>query len=312
MYYFTEHRRHLRQAEHALLIGPFNEQSVEHGAVASVGGLELDAVARIDPSRVRYDWFAHALQGAEPPAIARAGVNYEVAGANEWRHARSLAELEDGAERWYLAASPGGAPHRLVAAIPAPMSLTVTLDLRERGDAAWRPTRELVAAEIPPRQGTLFLTEPFDEPVDLAGRLRGELDFTINKYDVDLSMMLYELRADGAYVKLFDPAFVFRASYARDRVNRRLLLAGVRQQLPFQSERMVGRRLEAGSRLVLALGINKRADQQINYGGPGDVGEQSIDDAGAAVRIRWHEGTYIEVPSVAAERADEPSADDPQ
>ena len=39
------------------------------------------------------------------------------------------------------------------------------------------------------------MTEPFDEPVDLAGRLRGELDFTINKYDVDLVVMLYELRS---------------------------------------------------------------------------------------------------------------------
>jgi hypothetical protein len=60
---------------------------------------------------------------------------------------------------------------------------------------------------------------------------------------------------------------------------------------------MVGRRLEAGSRLALALRINNRADQQINYGGAKDVSEQSIDDAGAPVRIRWHEGSYIEIPS---------------
>jgi len=142
----------------------------------------------------------------------------------------------------------------------------------------------------------LFVTEPFDEPVEIAGRLRGDLDFTINKYDVDLSLMLYELRSHGEYVKLFEPAYTFRASYARDRVHRRLLTAGVRQKLPFQSDRMVGRKLQAGSRLVLALGINKRADQQINYGGNGEVSEQSIEDAGAPVRIRWHEGTFIEIP----------------
>src|SRR5688572_5577603 len=73
--------------------------------------------------------------------------------------------------------------------------------------------------------------------------------------------------------------------------------AGVRQQLPFQSERMVGQRLQTGSRLLLTLGINQRADQQINYGGAGDVSEQSIEDAGAPMRIRWHEGSYIEIPS---------------
>jgi hypothetical protein len=150
--------------------------------------------------------------------------------------------------------------------------------------------------EVHPRHGTLFVTEPFAEAVDVAGRFRGQLDFTINKYDVDLVMQLYELKPDGEYVKLFDPAYAFRASYAGDRVNRRLLAAGVRQQLPFQSERMVGRRLAAGSRLVLAVATNKRVDQQINYGGGGEVSEESIDDAGAPVRIRWHEGSFVEVP----------------
>ena len=123
------------------------------------------------------------------------------------------------------------------------------------------------------------------------------LDFTINKYDVDLVLQLYELRANGEYVKLFDPAYAFRASYARDRVNRRLLMAGVRQQLPFQSERMVGHRLTAGSRLVLAIAINKRADQQINYGTGNDVSEESVDDAGAPIRVRWHDGSFIELPA---------------
>jgi hypothetical protein len=98
-------------------------------------------------------------------------------------------------------------------------------------------------------------------------------------------------------VKLFDPAYAFRASYAKDRVHRHLLLAGVRQQLPFQSEKMAGHQLQAGSRLVLALGINKRADSQVNYGSGKDVSEESITDAHAPVRIRWHDGSFIEVPS---------------
>jgi putative CocE/NonD family hydrolase len=297
LYYFAQHSSQDPNADHALLIGPFDSPAVEHGASSSVRELGLDLVARIDPRDARYEWFEHVLRGAERPAILNANVNYELAGANEWRHEPSLAALESTPKRFHLAASPDGAPHRLVAEKPAaPMSLTETLDLRDREDAAWRPAQELVSREVQPREGALFLTEPFDEPVEIAGRLRGELDFTINKYDVDLSLMLYELRSHGEYVKLFEPAYTFRASYARDRVHRRLLTAGVRQKLPFQSDRMVGRKLQAGSRLVLALGINKRADQQINYGGNGDVSEQSIEDAGAPVRIRWHEGSFIEIP----------------
>jgi hypothetical protein len=255
-------------------------------------------VARIDPNAARYEWFHHALDGAERPELLSATVNYELAGADEWRHEPSLEALASKALRFYLAGTQGRSPYALAAEKPsAAMALTETLDLRDRTDVGWRPARELISRELQPREGAVFVTEPFDEGVDVAGQLRGVLDFTINKYDVDLVVMLYELRSNGEYVKLFDPAYAFRASYARDRVRRRLLLAGVRQQLPFQSERMVGRRLEAGSRLVLTLGINKRADQQINYGTEYDVSEQSIEDAGAPIRIRWHDGSYIEVPS---------------
>jgi putative CocE/NonD family hydrolase len=296
MYYFSEHHEHAQSADHALLIGPFDEQGVANGPSASVRELALDDVARVDPNGVRYAWFEHALKGAERPALLRAAVNYQLAGSNEWRHEPSLAALEDTPLRLYLAASPDGAPHALVRQPPAaPMALIESRDLRDRSDADWRPAPQLVLDEVPAREGTLFVTEPFAEPVDLAGRLRGELDFTINQYDVDLAVMLYELTSGGDYVKLFAPAYTFRASYARDRVQRRLLLAGIRQQLPFQSERMIGRRLEAGSRLVLALGINQRADQQINYGAAGDVSEESVESVSAPTRIRWHEGTFIEV-----------------
>ena len=298
LYYFTEHHQHDPRADHALLIGAFDENGVEHGATSSLRDLPLDAEAHIDPSAARYAWFDYALRGAKRPSLLDANVNYELAGANEWRHEPWLAGLEEKPRRFYLATSRSGASQALVAQKPAaPMALTQTLDLRDRSGAEWRPALELVRKRLQSREGMLFVTEPFAEGIDLAGRLRGVLDFTINKYDVDLVLQLYELRASGEYVKLFDPAYAFRASYARDRVNRRLLAAGVRQQLPFQGERMVGRRLAAGSRLALAIAINKRADQQINYGAGGDVSEESVDDAGATVRVRWHDGSFIEIPA---------------
>jgi len=304
LYYFSQHLGRNASADHTLLVGPFDEHAIEHGASASVRELGLDLVARITPANVRYEWFDHVLRGAERPAMLSGQVNYQLDGANEWHHAPSLAALEGNRLRFYLATAPDGPPHALAAAKQgAPMSLTETVDLRDRSDAEARPKQELVLQEQP-SAGTLFMTEPFDEPVDLAGRLRGELDFTVNKYDVDLVVTLYELRSHGEYVSLFDPPFAFRASYARDRVNRRLLPAGVRQQLPFQSDRMLGRRLQPGSRLVLAVAVNKRADQQINYGAGNDVSEEAIEDAGAPLRIRWHEGSFIEIPA----RDDEGSA----
>lgn len=294
LHYFTEHHAHAAQAEHALLIGPFDERALADAASPLAGASPF--VTAGDLGRARYAWFEHVLEGGERPEVLGEAVNYALVGAGEWRHASSLAALEGAPLRFYLSAAPTGALHGLGMEEAAPFSLSHARDLRDREAAVAPSTGALVVTEMP--EGALrFATERFEEPVTLAGRMRGELDFTINKYDVDLAMMLYELRADGAYVKLFEPAFRFRASYARDRTRRRLLLAGVRQQLPFQSERMMGRQIQAGSRLVLTIDINQRPDQQINYGAGNDVSEESLRDAGAPVRIRWHEGSFIEVPS---------------
>jgi hypothetical protein len=113
---------------------------------------------------------------------------------------------------------------------------------------------------------------------------------------VDLYVEFYELLANGDYLALFDPAYEFRASYARDRVHRHLLRAGERQQLAFKSEHITSRKLQAGSRVVVVLGIVKRPDEQINYGTGDDVSEESIADANIPVKIRWYGGTYIDLP----------------
>ncbi len=80
-------------------------------------------------------------------------------------------------------------------------------------------------------------------------------------------------------------------------MNRKLFHAGERQQLAFRSEKMLARRVAAGSRLVMSLEVNKRADQQINYGTGDDVSEESIEDANAKLRIRWYNNSYIELPA---------------
>ena len=59
-------------------------------------------------------------------------------------------------------------------------------------------------------------------------------------------------------------------------------------------------RIFSGSRLVLVLGINKRADQQLNYGAGDDVSEESIDDAGVPLKIRWYNSSYVDIPVLRA------------
>ena len=299
LYYFTQHHQHNARANHALLIGPYDDQSIERGVAASLRGFQLDGAAVIELHDLWYEWFDHALKGEKRPALLSASVNYQLAGANEWRHTATLDAPEHKPLRFYLIESSANSDlNRLSEEKAAKLSfLPQTFDLQDRSDIGWRPARELVQRTLKARDGELFVSEPLKQAVDVAGVLRGQLDFTVNKVDMDLVVSLYELRPNGDYVRLFDPAYSFRASYARDRAKRRLLHAGERQQLSFRSERIMARRLQAGSRLIMALGINKRADQQLNYGTGDDVSEESIEDAGVPVRIRWYNSSFVEIPT---------------
>jgi hypothetical protein len=141
-----------------------------------------------------------------------------------------------------------------------------------------------------------FVSDPLPRAIELNGLFSGRLDFTVNKMDMDLNIALYELLPSGEYLELFDPVYAFRASYASDRVHRHLLKAGERQQLTFRGERLTSRRLQAGSRVVVVLGVNRRPDQEINYGGGDDVSVESITDGKVPLKIRWYSDSYIDIP----------------
>ena len=157
---------------------------------------------------------------------------------------------------------------------------------------AWPDT--LRGKQLPTRNSISFVSDPLPKDTEIDGSLRGEFDITPSRQDVDLSVSLYEQTASGEYQLLFEP-YDFRASYAGHRVNRRLLQAGVRQPLAFTTERVTARKLAAGSRLVLVVGLNKRPDRQINYGSGKDVNSEFIADAKRPVRVRWHAGSHVEI-----------------
>jgi hypothetical protein len=71
---------------------------------------------------------------------------------------------------------------------------------------------------------------------------------------------------------------------------------GKPQVLAFEAERMTSRRMEAGSRLVLVLGVNKQPRMQVNYGTGKDVSDETLADAGAPLEITWCPGSCISVP----------------
>ncbi len=47
---------------------------------------------------------------------------------------------------------------------------------------------------------------------------------------------------------------------------------------------------------MLVIAVNKRPDQEINYGSGENVRDEFIENAGAPLQIQWYTASYIEVP----------------
>jgi len=306
LYYFQQHDQYNPHADQTLLIGPFDDGAMQREPPAArkfdpfdaAGPVNsADAVAAIDLRDLRYRWFDYVLRGGAKPPLLQDRVNYQVMGANVWQHAASLAAMGDGSMRFYLDPAPSGEVHRLVLGKGANGAfLRQTVDLADRRDADWMEPSNIAGKAPLGRNGVLFESEPLAQAVEVSGLFSGRLDFMPNKWDMDLTISVYEQLPDGNRLALFEPPFEFRSSYAGDRAHRHTVRAGERQRLDFRSERITSRLLKAGSRLVIALGINKRPDQEINYGAAEDVRAQYIENAETPLKIRWYGDSYIDLP----------------
>jgi putative CocE/NonD family hydrolase len=297
LYYFTQHYRNNPRADHTLVIGPYDDEMMQHGAVAVLHGYQVDSAALIDLRELQYQWFDHVFKGGATPPALKDRINYEVMGANEWRHAPSLEAMAGDSLKFYLDATASGERRRLTKRKSTKSAfVSQTVNFANRTDFGWMPPTDLISSSLATHNDITFVSEPLTKASEFSGLFSGLLDFTVNKMDMDLNIMLYERLANGDYIRLFNPIYEFRASYSQDRVNRHLLRAGERQELMFKSERITSRQLQVGSRLVVVLGVNKRPDREINYGTGNDVSEETLADAKTPLKIRWHNDSYIEIP----------------
>ncbi|MEA2173944.1 MAG: uncharacterized protein QOD00_1536 [Blastocatellia bacterium] len=313
LYYFIQHYKYNPQAEHYLVIGPYDHvggqrgtQTGPNGVLLPLLGYNLDPVAAIDIEALRYRWFDYVFKGGPKPELLKDKVNYEVMGANVWKHAPSLAAMADERLRFYLSAERSGDMYGLTARQPANNSfITQTVDLADRSSVEqvnfapanvdnWNGNQSIVGNKLKRANGFVFVSDPFKTQVELSGLFNGRLDFITNKKDFDFNIQLYELTPEGEYVQL--SYYWSRASYVRNRSRRQLLVPDRRQQLDFESNLLTSRQFRSGSRLVLTLSVMKRSDMQINYGTGKDVSDETMADAKEPLRLRWSSSSFIDVP----------------
>lgn len=303
VYYFGELEKYAARNDHYLLIGPYDHPGAQFGVIGLVGnifdnlgGLQLDPVALIDLTDVRYEWFNYVFKNGPRPYILKDTVTYEVTGADRWKSSASIATMADQKLRFYLTAGKAGDAYQLSAEKPSDDNLVpLKVDFADRSDVDRTvPGGGLVAKAVDTWNGIEFVSDPLPKPTELSGLFSGQLDFVSNKKDFDFNIDLYEQTDKGDYV--FLTSYWTRASYAGDLSNRRLLTPGKRERLDFQGNRLMSRQLQTGSRVVVVLKVLKEVGRQINYGTGKDVSDETITDAKEPLQIKWFSGSYIVFP----------------
>ncbi len=260
-----------------------------------MNGYAIDPVAQIDTIALVYQWFDYVLRGAPKPALLEDRINYQVLGTNTWQHAPSIAKMSNRTLRLYLTNQKVGKRYDLAPQRPATddfVEQSVDLADREITFNLYPDQAYLDAPDSPTR--AVYVSAPFDEVVAVSGLLTGELQVAIDRKDFDFTWALYEAMPDGKYFNL--SYYLGRASYAADRTTRNLLMPGVTTTLPFSRTPLISRQLSKGSRLLLLVTVNKNQFAQVNYGTGRDVSDESIADAQQPLKVRWHNGSFIDVP----------------
>jgi uncharacterized protein len=303
VYYFSQLEKFAPQSEHYLLIGPYHHFGAQVGVIGiqgnlieSLAGMPIDPVAEIDVTELRYQWFNYVFKGAPKPALLRDKVNYEVTGADRWKHAPSLAAMGNSSMRFYLGpARPGGA-HRLSPDPSEGVAAELKVNLADRSDVDRTAAGGGVMDDAVDTHNALeFVSDPLPRAVEMSGLFSGHVDFIANKKDFDFEIDTYELTPQGKYVQLSE--YWTRASYINDHTHRKLLEPGKRQQFDFTSVRLMSRQLQQGSCVVVVIRVIKEPGRQINYGTGRDVSDETIQDAAVPLDIRWLGDSTLLLPS---------------
>jgi len=296
LHYYLEHLKYNPTANHYLLIGPYDHFGTQSGGVPLLRGYGVDPVALISTREVTFQWLDYILNHTSRPGILKDKVNYEVMGSNKWEHTSSVKSMANKRLRLYLTSQRNGNDYLLSANKPSQLFLLKdTIDLAERESSYGDYYPSSIITNSPDRSnGFFFLSQPFDQPIQINGRFSGELHAIINKKDMDVTVVLYELTPEGEYFHL--SYYLGRASYAQDMTCRRLLKPGKEERIPFERTRLVSRQLRKGSRLLVVLNTNKNPFAQVNYGTGKDVADENSSDGRIPLLIQWLNSSYVDVP----------------
>jgi len=296
MYYFNEHYKYAKNPNHYLLVGPYDHWTAQTKPEESLRNYKLDNAALLNIEEdVIYEWFDYVLNGKEKPSILKDKVNFQVMDTDTWMHKPSLSAMTNDTLTFHLSADKTNDFYALKSK-PNNSEIKMSVDFKDRESMTntdyypWPLEKE----NINVKDGLVFKSETLKEDVIMNGSFTGNLEFSINKKDVDYSVIVYQLTPEGKYFHL--SYYIGRASFAKDREQRNLLTPNRKTQIFFDNSKLISKKLEKGSRIIVVVNVNKNNNAQINYGSGKDVNLESIKDAEIPLEITFTGNSSISLP----------------
>ena len=297
MHYYSEHLKYRPDAEHYLVMGPYDHWTAQMSSNADLHGYQIDEVAQLNIRQgLAYDWFDYILKDKEKPALLKDKVNFQVMGANTWMHKPSLSALSNESRAFYLGNVTSDGHYSLLSEAPKAGTINLEVNLADRTKMSntdyypWPIVKDSITLD----DGLVFISESFQKEMIINGSFTGELHLESNKKDFDFSVNLYELTPEGKYFHL--SFYIGRASYAKNREQRELLIPNNQTTITFDNTRIVSKKISKNSKIVIVVNGNKNNYGQINYGTGKDVSSESIEDADAPLVIKIQKGSRVVLP----------------
>ncbi len=296
LYYLKELQKYSPKTPFYLIIGPYGHFGTQVGGEAVLNDYKVDPVSLIDIKKITYEWFDHILKNGSKPEILKDKINYEVMGANEWKSASSFEKMHNDFLTLYLTTNKSDDFHKADYKKPKKEEFLIQeVDFanREISNNNYYPS-PIIQKEVNKNDGYFFISEPLIQPLIVNGSFLGEIKCSINKKDFDLGVTLYEVTPNGEYFHL--SYYIGRASYAQDIEKRQLLQPDKIETITFSNTHFVSKKLHKGSRLLIAVNVNKNAFSQLNYGTGKDVSDETILDAKEPLQIKWYNDSFVKIP----------------
>jgi putative CocE/NonD family hydrolase len=290
--YFTHHRN----PNLYFVIGPYDHFGAQRQQPAlNLMGYTIDSVANTSMRDLAFQWFDYIFKRKSKPALLDNKINYEVMGANIWKHASTLENVSNDTLTFFLSEKNEQTGYLLTSEKPGKKDfLKQTANFKDRTTQNNYFTPFIINDSIDVSSGILFMTKPFEKTFSVNGCFFGSLATSINKKDMDVSIAFYEQMPNGKFFHL--TRYLGRASYAKDNSKRQLLKPGQETMIPFGKIRFVSKQISRGSRLVIILNVNKHPYEEINYGSGKEVTGETIADAAEPLQIKWFNNSYVKVP----------------